>query len=126
MTPRTVGELTDELVDTIRTHAFGLVAITGVLHGWKTFRSGIATGELVESGTGAKQLRIFALRHHPKSADAELSDIGWVDGDPQPVTVHGQLPPTTRSRARPRTRRPCRHTPPRRSTRMSLNRGVGS
>ena len=35
MTARTVGELTDELVDAIRTHAFGLVAITGVLHGWK-------------------------------------------------------------------------------------------
>jgi hypothetical protein len=91
MTPRTVGELTDELVDTIRTHAFGLVAISGVLHGWKIFRSGIATGELVEHGTGARRLRIFALRHHAKSADEELSDIGWVDGDARPVTVHGHV-----------------------------------
>jgi len=91
MTPRTVGELTDELVDTIRTHAFGLVAITGVLHGWKTFRSGIAIGELVENGGGPRRLRVFALRHHAKSADAELRDIGWVNGDPQPVTVHGHV-----------------------------------
>jgi len=82
MTQRTVGELTDELDDTIRTHGFGLVAITGVRHGWKTFRSGIATGELVETGEGPRRLRIFALRHHAKSADAKLCDIGWVDGRP--------------------------------------------
>jgi len=91
MTPRTIEELTDELVDTIRTHAFGLVAITGVLHGWKTFRSGIATKQLVETGEGRRRLRIFALRHHAKSADAELCDIGWVNGNPQPVTVHGHV-----------------------------------
>ena len=90
MTPSTVTEMTADLIDTIRSRGFGLVAITGELHGWRTFRSGIATAELVDSPSGSR-LRLYAARPAAISAKAELDDAGWNDGETAEVTAHGHI-----------------------------------
>lgn len=90
MTSSTVSEMTADLIDMIRSRGFGLVAVTGELHGWRTFRSGIATAELVDQPSRSR-LRLYAARHAAMSAKAELDDAGWNDGKAAQVTAYGHI-----------------------------------
>lgn len=91
MTSRTVTELTDDIAASIRDCDFGLVAIDGELHGWRTFRSGIGVGELTQPGSSNSRLKVVVDRHAVHSVTTQLADIETADQSTLNVTVHGHV-----------------------------------